>query len=262
MKKYLSTIGIALIGCIILFAMKSPPKQNSSKINSNTSATNTNDKKAFVLLELFTSQGCSSCPLADELLGTYALQNNPNIITLAFHVDYWNRLGWTDTFSNAKFSERQRNYASIFKAEGVYTPQLIINGTKEMVGSNESSVQTNVNYFLKQPFVNTTVAAVVSKIDNQKVTVNYSVTGALANTQINAALIQTVANTKIKAGENKGVSLTNYSIVRDFVTQKDETGSLELTLPKNAIAQDYSIVFFLQENETGKISAVTKLNLN
>lgn len=262
MKKYLSTIGIALIGSIILFAMKSSPIKNLSKINIATSTNTGSDKKSFALLELFTSQGCSSCPPADELLGTYALQNNPNIITLAFHVDYWNRLGWTDTFSNAKFSERQRNYASIFNADGVYTPQLIINGTKEMVGSNESMVQTNVNYFLKQPFANSTITAVVNNIDNQKIKVDYSVSPILSNTKINVALVQNVANTKIKAGENKGIMLTNYSIVRDFVTEKNAIGNLELTLPKNALAHDYSIVLFVQENETGKISGVSKLNLN
>jgi len=76
----------------------------------------------FAVMELFTSQGCSSCPPADELLGKYAAQNNSNIIPLSFHVDYWNRLGWKDSFSTGEYSQRQRQYAQLFSNSSVYTP--------------------------------------------------------------------------------------------------------------------------------------------
>src|SRR5579871_2087026 len=88
-------------------------------------------KKEFApvaVLELFTSQGCSSCPPADELLGKYISKENENIFPLSFHVDYWNHLGWKDIFSMAAYSERQKKYASLLNLETIYTPQLIING--------------------------------------------------------------------------------------------------------------------------------------
>src|SRR5450755_3698233 len=101
--------------------------------------------KNVAVLELFTSQGCSSCPPADRLLGTYTLREN--VIVLSFHVDYWNNLGWKDPFSSKAFTERQYNYASAIHAE-VYTPQLVINGQSEMVGSNESKISAVIKKVL------------------------------------------------------------------------------------------------------------------
>src|SRR5258705_6023536 len=94
--------------------------------------------KSFALLELFTSEGCSSCPSADRLLPQLATIDS-NIITLSFHVDYWNDLGWEDKFSNAEFTNRQREYGQQLHLESIYTPQLIINGEYELVGSNRST---------------------------------------------------------------------------------------------------------------------------
>src|SRR5271168_2805061 len=82
-----------------------------------------------VLIELFTSQGCSSCPPADELLGTLARQ--PGVFALAWHVDYWDRLGWKDRYSSADATQRQHDYARRLGLDGIYTPQLVIDGTAE-----------------------------------------------------------------------------------------------------------------------------------
>ena len=90
------------------------------------------------LLELFTSQGCSSCPPADALLARMAMRDD--VLPLAFHVDYWNYLGWQDTFSSPRWTERQRRYAAALGA-GVYSPQIVINGRAQGVGSNESQVE-------------------------------------------------------------------------------------------------------------------------
>ena len=100
--------------------------------------------KNVAVLELFTSQGCSSCPPADRLLGTYT--SKENVIVLSFHVDYWNRLGWIEPFSSKAFTERQYKYASAMNT-GVYTPQLVINGQSEMVGSDESKISATVKKF-------------------------------------------------------------------------------------------------------------------
>ena len=94
-------------------------------------------KEPFAVLELFTSEGCSSCPPADRLLSEMVQQarsSNPRIIPLEFHVDYWNYLGWVDPFSERRFSQRQREYGQAFQSSTVYTPQVIVNGKEEFGG--------------------------------------------------------------------------------------------------------------------------------
>src|SRR3954469_1853353 len=106
MKKF--TIYFSLLTFIAVILIITTSCQNTSSQKVIMPAT---DSKGIVIMELFTSQGCSSCPPADALLGKYALMKNDNIIPLAFHVDYWNRLGWKDPFSDPKYSQRQRDYA-------------------------------------------------------------------------------------------------------------------------------------------------------
>lgn len=97
-----------------------------------------------VVMELFTSQGCSSCPPADALLGKYAGSSSRPIIPLSFHVDYWNRLGWSDPFSQPAFSQRQEWYRSRIPGSSLYTPQLVIDGKYELVGSNRTAIENLV----------------------------------------------------------------------------------------------------------------------
>src|SRR6476646_10282347 len=95
-----------------------------------------------VVVELFTSQGCSSCPPADELLGRIARDPSlrGRVIPLAFHVDYWDHLGWRDPFSSPEWSQRQLDYVRAMHLSGAYTPQAVVGGAREFVGSNESQL--------------------------------------------------------------------------------------------------------------------------
>src|SRR5258708_28691391 len=93
-----------------------------------------------VVIELFTSQGCSSCPAADKNLAEIiekAEVNGQQVIGLSFHVDYWNYIGWKDPYSKAEFTERQRKYSAHMNSESVYTPQMIVNSEKEFIGSDK-----------------------------------------------------------------------------------------------------------------------------
>ncbi|HJS87599.1 MAG TPA: DUF1223 domain-containing protein [Acetobacteraceae bacterium] len=96
-----------------------------------------------IVVELFTSQACSSCPPADALLAELK-RTRPDLLPLDFHVDYWNRTGWADPYSLAAATERQRRYAGVFGGEGVYTPQMVIGGTRQAVGSDSAAVSAAI----------------------------------------------------------------------------------------------------------------------
>src|ERR1051325_11483071 len=106
-----------------------------------------------VLVELFTSQGCSSCPAADRALAEIAAQPaaQRNVIPLAFHVDYWNYIGWTDPFSSADWSARQRRYGAAFGGGRIYTPQLVVAGAADCVGTDDSRLRKLVAAAAAEP---------------------------------------------------------------------------------------------------------------
>ena len=106
----------------------------------------TTDSNGFAIVELFTSEGCSSCPPADELMAELQQEaKDKNICLLAYHVDYWNRLGWKDQFSSNEFTKRQQKYMDWLNLYVMYTPQFIINGTTEFAGYNESALNEKVS---------------------------------------------------------------------------------------------------------------------
>jgi hypothetical protein len=130
-------------------------KENSEntipqKANNNASST----VAPFALVELFTSEGCSSCPSADkvaaELVET-ARQKHTPIFVLCYHVDYWNNLGWRDRFSDKAYSHRQRRYAEVLNLDGVYTPQMIVSGREEFVGSDRARAYRSIQTALQTP---------------------------------------------------------------------------------------------------------------
>jgi len=154
------------------------------------------------VLELFTSQGCSSCPPADQLLGELA--KRPDVIALAYHVDYWNQLGWTDRFSSSDFTKRQRAYAAKMGSPNVYTPQMVVNGAKDVVGSDRAEV----------------MAALAGRRDGQTLGLSQAegkLTIELAAGEAAEILLVAYAReaeTKVARGENAGRSLREYDIVR------------------------------------------------
>ena len=220
-----------------------------------------NKNNNIIVLELFTSQGCSSCPSADRLLASYA--NRGDIVALSFHVDYWNRLGWKDPFSSEQFSKRQSNYASSFGASGVYTPQIVINGEKQMVGSDEDKIASTIKQMQKQQSVAQIIIDTV-KTENNKVLVTYSVNGKFNKSVLNIALVQNKITTNIKSGENGGVTLTNYNVVRSFATVNLFDSGKNIISIDNISGVDknnLSIILFLQDASTNKISAAVKSSL-
>lgn len=221
-----------------------------------------------VLLELFTSEGCSSCPPADRLLESFdRTQPVPgaDVIVLSEHVDYWNNLGWRDPFSARAFSIRQREYASQFKLDEVFTPQLVIDGAAEMVGSNERLALAEIRKAAERPSTGVALSGAVRQ--GGRIRVHVSASKAPADLTVLVALAENQTRSTVTAGENSGHQLTNVAAVRTLkavaTVAKGEAWSKNVELPVKAGvgANGLRIVVFLQEQATGRIAGAAQLKL-
>ena len=220
-----------------------------------------NASQGFAVLELFTSQGCSSCPPADEVLGKYALKNDLCIFPLSFHVDYWDRIGWKDPFSKRIFTDKQRRYSESLNTN-TYTPQLVINGTVELVGSNEKNVFGLVESVLKSvPSDKIEITSAV--LSENHILIKYKYLTDSKDIYLNAALVKKKMTTVVKRGENSGRTLTNYNIVYDFINEPfTNLKPRELSFDfKGKDASEYFIVIYTQEKQAGRILAAAKSDI-
>jgi len=214
--------------------------------------------KGFAVVELFTSEGCSSCPPADQLVARIQQEDKDEpVYILAFHVDYWNNLGWKDEFSDARYSNRQKQYASWLNLQSVYTPQIVVNGRKEFVGSQESTLRSAISSGLRE---GTAALLAISGVleDQGKLDWHYQVQTAGNNLSLLVAVVQRAAITKVKAGENGGRTLSHVQIVRDFTitaVAAGGSGAGSVSMPQGLNKQDEEIIAFLQNNSNGQIVA-------
>ena len=220
----------------------------------------TDNATGFAVVELFTSEGCSSCPAADVALETISNTYKENVYLLGFHVDYWNRLGWKDAFSSSAYSERQRNYAPLFERDGVYTPQAIINGTEQFVGSELDKLNSTIKKDLNTA-VNS-VPVITANVNSGNVEVSYTVS---VNTHgvLNIALVQLHAITNVRHGENEGRRLSHINIVRDFktVSANNTSGKIKLIIPEGLTAASCKVIAYTQDTGTFKITGAAAINL-
>jgi len=241
--------GLSIVWIVyLLISIFSLPVSGESRLRKDSSS-------RLVILELFTSQGCSSCPPADKLLAEYALSGNIHIIPISFHVDYWNRLGWTDPFSNHLFSERQQWYSNHLPKGSVYTPQLIINGRGEAVGSDRNLIRQLVQ---KELSISSEEAISINEISIEKESLafHYVINHLQKEEVLNIALIKKQVTTHIGAGENKGSILTNHNIVMAFKTiHADSDGHSVISLPASFSKEVYSLVLYTQDKKTLFINA-------
>jgi hypothetical protein len=247
-----------IISALSLAAFIGIDKTPAKKVNTKV------DGKGFAVLELFTSEGCSSCPPADELLAKIQQEaQGKNIYILAYHVDYWNRQGWKDVFSSADFSNRQIQYGRWFGGSQIYTPQVIVNGKAEFVGSDESALRNAISGELTTK-PNATLALQAHQ-DGEKLLVQYQSAGALKGSDFLIAIVQKTAQSKVERGENAGRTLSHVQIVRKL--QSDAlnatgNGSSTITLPKGFNAQNWEVLGMVQDQTKGEILAVAKADLN
>lgn len=242
---------IIIVVSLIGLGFASKTKRARPKSNS--------ESHSAVVLELFTSEGCSSCPPADKLLPEL-VKAYPNAIPLSFHVDYWNHLGWTDPFSSSDNSDRQKDYASKLNLESIYTPQLIVNGEYESVGSNRDDAEASINKVLNEKPI---VIINIKEVKSEHGQVNFvaSLEGDFKKTNLIAALVQKHATMKVNAGENDGATLSHINVVRSF--EKEKAGAntkFELSIPSNLADGNWQLVVFAQREADLKIVGATVYN--
>jgi hypothetical protein len=221
---------------------------------NNTPMTN-NNTRGVAVVELFTSQGCSSCPPADVVLSELGKESfGGTVIPLAFHVDYWNQIGWTDPFSSPRWSDRQRAYAASMKSSQVYTPQVVINGREQLVGSYGSRVRAEIAKQLKNDAAGSVTIRDIHRTGNElTVQVDASMpTGRTAAVYV--VLFENGVITSVKSGENSGRTLTNDFIVRAMKSGK----SVTLPLDPHWRTDHLGIAAFLQDPHSLAIYGAAK----
>ncbi len=231
-----------------------------------TSATNPVSQKnfsaqdGFAVVELFTSEGCSSCPPADEAVIAVAKEYPKNVYILGFHVDYWDALGWKDAFSNSGYTQRQREYAATFNLNSIYTPEIVVNGKTEFVGSDRDQLHKAIDQALQSD--NTSKIELNASSDAQTVHINYK-TSADHDHMLNVAVVQLQTQTAVKRGENAGRQLHHINIVRDFksISQPGEQGSISLHLPTGLTAKDCAVIAYTQDKKNLHITGATKTEI-
>ena len=209
--------------------------------------------KRPVVVELFTSQGCYSCPPADKFLGVLAQRSG--VIALSFHVDYWNYLGWRDPYSSAEATQRQQTYASAMRRRTVYTPQMVVDGTLQGIGSYTGVIDGQIR--LRQKAGDDTVAVSIAGggADSLSATVKGD-GGRTGDCEVWLVYFDKQHTTAIPRGENAGKTLTYFNVVREIRRVADYTGAdLEIDLPRAGAkgARYDRVAILVQQPEGGRI---------
>lgn len=213
-----------------------------------------------VLLELFTSQGCSSCPPADRLLAALdRTQPHPglDLIVLSEHVDYWNRLGWADPYSSPEFSRRQQRYSALLRLDTVYTPQLVIDGRLQGVGSDAKQIHALIRAAGSAPKLAVALENVTRAGGSVKADLRTA--AAAGRVSVIAVLAEDRAETAVQRGENAGRRLSHVAVVRSMKKVADlERGQsaqsrLELPVPQGIDPGRVRLVVFLQDSVSGHV---------
>lgn len=210
-------------------------------------------RQGSVVVELYTSQGCSSCPPADEILA--GLADRGDVIALALHVDYWDYIGWKDVFGSPQFTERQRAYARAAGARTIYTPQMIVDGMEHLVGARPAELTALIERYEAMP-----EQAVLDVARNGgTLAISARTVGRLPR----GAVVQLVRykpeeTVEIRSGENAGREISYRNIVTEWHSLGTWDGSAPLSMSV-PVSDSQPIVVILQEPGPGRIIAATAL---
>lgn len=222
--------------------------------------------QGFAVVELYTSEGCSSCPPAEKLsnrLVREAESQGLPVYVLAYHVDYWDGLGWRDRYGKKEFSERQRAYAKRVSAGRVYTPMMVINGEHAFVGHDEKEARALIKSSLQKqsaPKFEVTLESGESQ-DTPNLTLHLEEPSSKPLIW-NLAWVEGGLETKVKAGENQGRRLHHENVVREYLARRVEgvaDASATLRVPSEADLQNLKLISWLHDPSTGKVLSATSV---
>jgi len=221
-----------------------------------------------VIVELFTSEGCSSCPPADALLSQY-VRNSPvpgvEVIALGEHVDYWNHGGWADPFSSAQFSQRQSDYSSAFRLDSVYTPQIIVDGKAQFDGGDEDLAREAIRRAARLPKAQVSVA----QAEGGRLAVHVGHLPASAQNdpaEVYLAVTEDGLHSSVGGGENAGRHLSHSAVVRELIPMGVVTGGVFDASPAVALKPGWRrghlhAVVFAQEQTSRRIVGASETAL-
>jgi hypothetical protein len=213
-----------------------------------------------IVVELFTSEGCSSCPPADELLAKLEKTqpvSGARLIVLSEHVDYWNRLGWRDPFSSEGFTARQNEYSFAFQQDGPYTPEAVVDGRKGFVGSDGREAKDAILDALKQPKAHVTLTATGGD-GGINLAVDVKDIPGSKDADVILAITETGLQSNVKSGENSGRLLKHTGVVRKLTVLGRTKGAeystqTSVALPKEWKRENLRAVVFVQDRHTKHI---------
>ena len=216
-----------------------------------------------VVVELFTSEGCSSCPPADALLvelSRQSAENGKDLILLGEHVDYWNYIGWTDRFSSAQFSQRQNDYARTFHLGSVYTPQMVIDGRFQFAGNDASELHRKIDEAVKEPMP-AQVLLQWEKTGRLHVTVQSQ---AASRAKVVLGVTEDGLSTDVGRGENGGRTLHHAAVVRELrELGKADKATFDATADVS-VRPDWNpaqlkVLVLVQDSATGRILGAARI---
>lgn len=259
-------LGLVLFAALSLFVLGS---------RGPSAAQESSAVRTPVLVELFTSEGCSSCPPADALIARLARTQpvpGAEIIPVKLHVDYWNRLGWTDPFSSAAFTARQSRYADFFENNSVYTPQMVVDGRTEFVGSSEAKALRAIAGAARAP-----KPAIELRVDTKAgntITVQARLPALSGRTpgetaDVLLAITEDNLHSNVSSGENAGRSFDHVAVVRLLRPlvrvrpgqQEDAVVSGTFALEPTWKREHLRAIVFVQEEKSRRILAAALLPL-
>lgn len=211
----------------------------------------------FAIVELFTSEGCNTCPPADELLKKIqaaADKNKQPVYTIAYHVDYWNKLGWKDPYSKLQFTYLQQNYTSALNEKEMYTPYMIVNGQYAFNGSNQSKADEAIERALKIPAAYN-ISIKKDSVANDTLYISYQSSAASVDASIKVLLLESGLKSVVTSGENKGKTFLHDNVCRAYQskTLSSKTGQVKISLKNITLSKGVSVIAFVQQKGTFKI---------
>ncbi len=206
------------------------------------------------MVELFTSQGCSSCPPADQIIGELA--KDPSVIALSLPIDYWDYLGWKDTLADSRFTARQKAYSNMRGEREVYTPQVVVNGSAHVIGSDRARIESAIEETKKADAVMSVPISMT--LAGKQINISVAASGkgpAAAHGEVWICSISKAVPIAIGRGENRGREITYHNVVRNLLKVGDWNGTSDSwTVPLENIYREGvdAAVVYVQDGNRDK----------